>query len=386
MSTTTPGSVGDVIASGEVIVCCGSGGVGKTTIAAIIGLELALAGRRVVVITIDPAKRLADALGVADGLGNEPVRITTNPGDRSGAGELWAAMLDPATTFDLLVRQTAPSPERAERILSNRFYRNIAGALSGTQEYMAAERLYALHDDPRFDVVVVDTPPSRHALDFIDAPGTLSRFLDHAVFKLMMVPARRGLRVLNVAAQPVLRSIGKVVGGDVLADAIGFFQAFEGMESGFRDRAVAVTALLRSGQTRFVLVASPKRDTIDEAAFLAARLGDSALAVDALIVNRSTPVFARPRAARRKADAALWENFTELTALAESERAQVQPLVEQLARQNAGQVAGPDAEPVEGHGDPVPLAWVPLLRDDVHDLDALEQIRRLLFGATAPAG
>ena len=386
MNAAVPPSVRDVVTSAEVIVCCGSGGVGKTTIAAIIGLELALAGRRVVVITIDPAKRLADALGVADGLGNEPVRITTNPGDRSGAGELWAAMLDPATTFDLLVRQTAPSPERAERILSNRFYRNIAGALSGTQEYMAAERLYALHDDPRFDVVVVDTPPSRHALDFIDAPGTLSRFLDHAVFKLMMVPARRGLRVLNVAAQPVLRSIGKVVGGDVLADAIGFFQAFEGMESGFRDRAVAVTALLRSEQTRYVLVASPKRDTIDEAAFLAARLGDSALAVDALIVNRSTPVFARPRAARRKADAALWENFTELTALAEAERAQVQPLIEQLARHEAGQAAGPDGEPVEGHGDPVPLAWVPLLRDDVHDLDALEQIRRLLFGTTAPAG
>ena len=383
-------TVRDVITSAEVIVCCGSGGVGKTTIAAIIGLELARSGRRVVVITIDPAKRLADALGVADGLGNEPVRIATNPGersgDRSGSGELWAAMLDPAATFDMLVHQTAPSPERAERILSNRFYRNIAGALSGTQEYMAAERLYALHDDPRFDAVVVDTPPSQHALDFIDAPGTLARFLDHAVFKLMMVPARRGLRVLNVAAQPVLRSIGKVVGGDVLADAIGFFQAFEGMESGFRDRAVAVTALLRSEQTRFVLVASPKRDTIDEAAFLAARLGDSALAVDALIVNRSTPVFARPRAARKKADAALWENFTELTALAESERAQVQPFVEQLARQDAGHTAGADAEPVEGQGDPVALAWVPLLGDDIHDLDALEQIRGLLFGTTAPAG
>ena len=143
-------------------------------------------------------------------------------------------------------------------------------------------------------------------------------------------------------------------------------QAFEGMESGFHDRAIAVTALLRSDQSRFVLVASPKRDTLDEAAFFAARLGESSLAVDALIVNRSTPLFARPRASRRKADAPLWANLDELTALAEAERAQVQPLVEQLGA--------------------APMAWVPLLGDDVHDLDALEQIRRLLFGATAPAG
>ena len=155
-------------------------------------------------------------------------------------------MLDTRATFDELVRANAPTPEQAERIMANAFYRNVAGALSGTQEYMAAERLHALHGDPRFDVVVVDTPPTRNALDFLDAPGTLARFLDHPLFKLMMVPTRRGLKVLNVAAQPVLRTIGKVVGGDVLADAIAFFQAFDGMEVGFRQRADDVMALLRS--------------------------------------------------------------------------------------------------------------------------------------------
>lgn len=354
MSSTVANPLRDALATAEVIVCCGSGGVGKTTAAAVIGMEMARLGRRVVVVTIDPAKRLADALGVIEGLGNEPTRLALDV-----TGELWAAMLDPAETFDGLVRHTAPSPEQAERILANSFYRNIAGALSGTQEYMAAERLAALHLDVRFDVVVVDTPPSRHALDFLDAPGTLARFLDHPVFRLLMLPARRGLRVLNMAAQPVLRSIGKVVGGDVLADAIAFFQAFEGMEAGFRERAGTVMTLLRSPSTRFVVVASPKADTVDEARFFTSRLKDSALTVSALIINRSTPVFANPTHQRRKADAALWANLDELTAMAQAEHDQVGPLVEEI--------------------DGAPVAWVPLLDDDVHDLDGLERIRRLLF-------
>jgi anion-transporting ArsA/GET3 family ATPase len=356
--------------SGDVIICCGSGGVGKTTVAAVIGLELARRGQRVVVVTIDPAKRLADALGVTaapgtkGGLGNEPTRLVL-PGTPT-TGELWAAMLDPAATFDGLVRQTAPSPERAERILANPFYRNIAGALSGTQEYMAAERLYALHSDPRFDVVVVDTPPSRHALDFLEAPSTLARFLDHPVFKLLMVPARRGLSVLNVAAQPVLRSIGKVVGGAVLADAIAFFQAFDGMEAGFRDRAGAVMTLLRSETSRYVLVASPQSDTVDEARFFADRLHQASLRVSALIVNRSTPTFPKPAVPRRKADAALWANLDELESMATAEHEHLAAL--------AGQV------------DDAPVAWVPLLSDDVHDLDGLELVRALLFGPSGVAG
>jgi len=354
-----------------VVVCCGSGGVGKTTTAAVLGLQLAEQGRRVVVVTIDPAKRLADALGLAGGLTNDPTQLEID-----ATGELWATMLDTAATFDGLVRTNAPSEEQAERILSNRFYRNIAGALSGTQEYMAAERLYALHGDPRFDVVIVDTPPSRHALDFLEAPGTLARFLDHPLFKLLMMPTRRGLKVLNVAAQPVLRTIGKVVGGDVLADAIAFFQAFDGMETGFRDRADAVMTLLRSDATRYVLVAAPKRDTIDEARYFAARLAESSLAVSALIVNRSTPQFATPTtqrsttqrstAKRDRATASLWDNHDELAATAVAERAQLGDLVTDVA--------------------PAPVAWVPMLSSDVHDLTGLRQIRELLFGPATTTG
>ena len=361
------GALDRALDGAAVVVCCGSGGVGKTTTAAVLGLQLAEQGRRVVVVTIDPAKRLADALGLAGGLTNEPARLPID-----AAGELWATMLDTAATFDGLVRANAPSPEQAERILSNRFYRNIAGALSGTQEYMAAERLSALHADPRFDVVIVDTPPSRNALDFLDAPGTLTRFLDHPLFKLMMMPTRRGLKVLNVAAQPVLRSIGKVVGGDVLADAIAFFQAFDGMETGFRDRADAVMSLLRSDATRYVLVAAPKRDTIDEARFFAGRLADSSLAVSALIVNRSTPVFATPTSARprtagrRPALVALWANHDELAATAAAERAQMSGLVADVT--------------------PAPVSWVPMLASDVHDLGGLREIRGLLFGPATATG
>ena len=351
----------DLISSSNVVVCCGSGGVGKTTTAAALGLEAARNGRRCVVVTIDPAKRLADALGVPGGLTNDPTRLTID-----GPGELWALMLDTATTFDGLVTAYAANPDQASRILTNSFYRNIAGSLGGTQEYMAAERLLALHRDKRFDLVIVDTPPTRNALDFLDAPRTLARFLDHPVFKLMMMPTRRGLRVLSVAAQPVLRSIGKVIGTEVLADALAFFQAFDGMETGFRDRADEVIELLHGDKTRFVLVASPRVDTIDEARFFADRLVDKNLVVGAIIVNRATPDFGEPtgKRPRVKADAALYDNQAELHALAAAEHAQIAPLISDTGL------------------DPT---WVPLLPGDVHDLDALDRIRTLLFASSTAA-
>jgi len=352
----SPPPLGDVLLAAEVLVCCGSGGVGKTTTAATIALELATRGRRAVVVTIDPARRLADALGLPGGLTNEPARLDL---PLAGGGELWATMLDTAATFDGLVRAGAPSAEQADRILANPFYRNIAGALSGTQEYMAAERLHALHADDRFDVVVVDTPPTRHALDFLEAPGTLARFLDHPLFRLLMLPTRRSLKVLNVAAQPVLRTIGKVVGGDVLADAIAFFQAFEGMETGFRRRADEVMALLASPVTRFVLVAAPREDTLDEARWFAGRLRAADLEVAALVVNRATPRFEVPEDERSPEDATLWENLDELVAAAAAEQAQLEPLLSEV----------PGAA----------VAWVPMLPGDVHDLDSLEEIRRLLI-------
>ena len=168
-------------------------------------------------------------------------------------------MLDTKSTFDDLVTTYAADEEQAERILANRFYRNISGALSGTQEYMAMEKLYELHADSDFDLVVVDTPPTRHALDFIDAPRRLTRFLDHRLYRVLTAPTRGVMRAVNAAAQTFMRSVSKVVGADVFDDAIAFFQAFEGMEAGFKERADKVLQLLSDPSTAFVLVASPRR-------------------------------------------------------------------------------------------------------------------------------
>ena len=377
-----------VMSEAEVVVCCGSGGVGKTTCAAVLGLEGARRGRRVVVVTIDPARRLADALGLPGGLSGEPQLIDLGADDGPGAGagdgdgddsaiegELWAMMLDTAATFDGLVERYAADEAQVERILSNPFYRNMAGALSGTQEYMAAEKLHELHGDDRFDLVIVDTPPSRSALDFLEAPGVLARFLDHRLFKLLMLPTRTGLRALGTAAQPVLRAIGRVVGSDVLADTVAFFQAFAGMESGFRERANEVVELIRAPETAFVIVASPRHDTIEEAVWFGEQLVEQGVDVAAAIVNRTHPEFgegtsldardASWRAAEAGDDdlSALWSNVAELRTLRERELAVLSPLVD---------VAGAEQ-----------LATMPLLDRDVHDLEGLRLIADHLFAGDA---
>ncbi len=357
-----------VLGDAAVVVCCGSGGVGKTTTAAVIGLQAARAGRRAVVVTIDPARRLADALGLPGGLAPEPQRIALE----DAPGELWAMMLDTAAAFDGVVRRNAGDEEQAERILANTFYRNISSALSGTQEYMAAETLHQLHRDTRFDLVVVDTPPSRNALDFLEAPSVLARFLDHRLFRLLMLPARRGMRVVNAATQPLLRAIGRVVGSDVLADAVAFFQAFAGMERGFRQRAEDVTRLLRSDSTRYVIVASPHRDTVTEAVWFAGKLGEHGIARVAGVANRVHPAFGPGTAAAARARAAassdpkvaaLWRNLAELRDLAEAARAELAPFAALL--------------------DGGPLIEVPLLAGDVHDLAGLDEVRAHLFDEPA---
>jgi len=352
-----PSSLRTLVEECRILVCCGSGGVGKTTTAAVLALEAARAGRRAVVVTIDPAKRLADALGL-DGLTGTPAKI-----DGDWPGELWALMLDTKSTFDDLVVGNAADEAQARRILDNRFYRNISGALSGTQEYMAMEKLYELHQRTDFDLVVVDTPPTRNALDFIDAPRRLSRFLDHRLFRMVTAPGRGVMRAVNVAAQTFLRSVAKVVGAEVIDDAIAFFQAFEGMEEGFRQRADAVVELLSADETAFVLVASPRRDTIEEARFFAAKLAEADIAVRALIVNRMHPRFGkglaeatRDRAATLEGTAlgGLYENLADFQLVASREEEHLAGLAAAVA--------------------PAPVVRVPFLATDVHDIDGLTEL------------
>jgi anion-transporting ArsA/GET3 family ATPase len=361
MSTASvPPGLDELIRERTIIVCCGSGGVGKTTAAGAIAVAGAQLGRRTCVVTIDPAKRLADALGL-DSLTNEPGQIS---GDWPDGGELWALMLDTKTTFDDLVARYAASEEQAALILGNHLYRNIAGALSGTQEYMAMEKLHELYDEGRFDLIVVDTPPTRNALDFLDAPRRLTRFLDNRIFRLLIMPARTYMKMVGVATQAFLRTVAKVVGSDVVKDAVDFFSAFEGMEQGFRDRAQRVLELLSEPVTAFVLVAAPRRDAIQEALFFAERLEESDIEVQALVLNRMHPRFgpvpsvltgdSAASAPSAAALLALLGNLRDLDGIAEREERYLKNLTRQVA--------------------PAPVVRVPLLDDDVHDLDGLRQV------------
>ncbi len=368
-----------VVGQSHVVVCCGSGGVGKTTTAALIAMEGAREGRKAVVVTIDPARRLADALGL-EGLTNEPSKIE---GDWSG--ELWALMLDTKATFDGLVRRYSHDPEQAERILTNTFYKNISGSLSGTQEYMATEKLYELAVEGDYDLVVVDTPPTRNALDFLEAPKRLSHFLDHRLYRVLMLPTRGIVKAVNVAAQTLVRSLAKVVGADVISDAIAFFGAFEGMEQGFKERAERVDELLVADDTAFVLVASPKSDTVIEAGYFADKLKEHGITVRGLIVNRMQPSFpspegaavaSTPEATRLRAatlsdsinSSALADHYTCLAdarALARGEESHLTGLTERVA--------------------PAPVVRVSLQPFEVTDLGALSGLGDVVFGRNAGA-
>jgi anion-transporting ArsA/GET3 family ATPase len=352
-----------IAAESQTVICAGPGGVGKTTCAAAIALHGARLGRRSCVVTIDPAKRLADALGL-EVLTNEPHRVDIQA-DPEVPGELWALMLDTKTTFDDVVRRNAGSDEQARAILDNRLYRNISGALGGTQEYMAMEKLYELHSEGRFDLIVVDTPPTRHALEFLDAPDRLLRFLNNRLFRLLMLPTRAGLRAIGMASQAMLRSISRVVGGAVVADAMAFFSAFEGMEQGFRDRATKVQELLVDPGTAFVVVAAPRRDAVTEAIYFADRLRQSAGQVQALVINRMFPYFGPVPGEPESGSVispevtALLTNLRDLDKVADREEQHVAALAERL----------PGA----------PIVRVPFLSDDIHDLDGLAAVGRWLF-------
>ena len=371
-------TIDQVVRERSIVICCGSGGVGKTTTAAAFALEAARLGRRACVVTIDPARRLANSLGL-DTLTNQPTRI-----EGPWPGELHALMLDPKGTFDDLIRRYSDSAEQAEDIKVNRIYTNLTGTLSGTQEYMAMEKLYELVEEGGFDLVVVDTPPTRNALDFLDAPRRLTHFLENRLFQALMKPTRAGLKFMGVAAQALLRTIAKVAGADIVRDAVTFFQAFDGMEEGFRTRAARVRELLVQEGTSFVLVASPRPDSVDEAVHFAGKLAESHMSVTALVVNRVQPRFAddaqlvsvRSGAGRPDGRALdqLVENLSGYTAASDREEQAFADLVAQVA--------------------PAPVYRVPLLNSDVHDLDGLGTIADLLFteeggpsgAATDPVG
>jgi anion-transporting ArsA/GET3 family ATPase len=365
-------AVADLAGERHILVCCGSGGVGKTTTAAALALEGARRGRNTVVVTVDPARRLANALGL-DALSHTASEIDPKLWDPEGeaapGGRLSALMLDSKSTFDELVLKYAADTEQGDRILENRFYRNISSALSGTQEYMATEKLHELHEEGGWDLIVVDTPPTRHALDFIEAPARLTRLLDNRLFRLVMAPTRASFKVANLALVTFFRTVAKVIGSEVVEDLVAFFQAFEGMEDGFRQRARKVTQLLGDRSTAFVLITSPSRDAISEAGFFSRRLREGGLAIDGLVVNRIHPTFGadHPQGVRARSVALagselgeLYENLADFSELAGRERRQLAGLEEAV-------------------GD-VPVVRVPLLPSEVCDFTGLLAVGRHLVG------
>lgn len=357
----------------HIVVCCGSGGVGKTTTAAALALRAAERGRKTVVLTIDPAKRLAQALGLRE-LSNQPKQVSIEGFEP--AGDLNAMMLDMRRTFDDMVLAHA-GQERAEQILNNHFYQTISTSFSGTQEYMAMEKLGQLSADGTWDLIVVDTPPSRSALDFLDAPQRLSTVLDGRLIKMLSSPARvggKGLRkIVGAGLGMFAKAVSAIIGGQLLADAAAFVQAFDSTFGGFRERAAQTYRLLRSPGTAFLVVAAPEPDALREATYFVERLAGERMPLAGLVANRTHPVVAGLAGARAA------------TAAEEMEATGSAPLAAAVLRVHVDRVAVAEREKrllarfTRAHPE-VSLVGVPALPSDVHDLAGLREIGRRLAG------
>lgn len=292
---TVNGPLLDRLAGAHVVICAGPGGVGKTTTAAAIGLALARTGRRICVVTIDPARRLAEALGIGE-LTNDPVPVPVAPLGVAAPGELWAMMLDPKRTFDGLVAELSPDATTRDRLLQNPLYRHVSSAAGGGHEFTAVARLHDLAADPRFDVIVLDTPPSRNAVDFLDAPDRISAVLEGRAVRALIGAGKTGFaaRVAQRAVGIAMGGLQRLTGIDVLRDMQAFFEAIGPLSDGFAHRAAAVRDLLRDDATRFVVVTSPEPVPAAEAVVLRRHLDEVGMPFRALIVNRVTPAALAP--------------------------------------------------------------------------------------------
>jgi anion-transporting ArsA/GET3 family ATPase len=363
--------------SNRVVVCCGAGGVGKTTTAAAMALRAAEYGRTVVVLTIDPAKRLAQALGIKD-LGNTPQRVALAP---EVTGELHAMMLDMRRTFDEMVVSYSPAG-RADAILENQFYQTVATSLAGTQEYMAMEKLGQLLAEDKWDLVVVDTPPSRNALDFLDAPKRLGSFMDSRLWRLLLAPGRGIGRLVTGAVGLAMKVLSTVLGSQMLSDAAGFVQALDATFDGFRQKADRTYELLKRRGTQFVVVSAAEPDALREASFFVDRLSQERMPLAGLILNRTHPLLCDLKADRAgeaadALEASGGDNGPDALAAAvlriHSDRALTAKREVRLLSRFTG------ANPA------VAIVGVPSLPFDVSDLEALRAIADQITGEAAAA-
>jgi anion-transporting ArsA/GET3 family ATPase len=355
-------NMADLLDGKRVAICAGSGGVGKTTTSAAMAMGLAAEGARVCVVTIDPARRLADALGIEQ-LGSEPRRVDGARFAGHGItieGELWAMMLDPKHTFDELIEQLAPDEKTRDEILANRIYRELSSAVAGSQEFTAVAKLYELDRSGRFDVIVLDTPPSRNALDFLDAPDRLTGFLEGRALRLFLAPSGLAARVVGRGTSVVFSVLRRVTGVDLMNDLSVFFSALSGVMDGFRERAAGVKALLSDPATTFLIVTSPEREPVEEAIFFRGKLREASMPFGGLVITRVHPLAdgADEVLARKVA-----KTLREFRVLAHRDSESVARLVREL-------------------DEPDPIL-IPHLDGDVHDVDGLVAVHRHLFADAA---
>jgi anion-transporting ArsA/GET3 family ATPase len=354
----------------RIIVCCGSGGVGKTTTSAALGLRAAEQGRKVVVLTIDPARRLAQSMGLSE-LDNRPRAVVGV--DTARGGRLDAMMLDMKRTFDEVVESHA-TPEKSQQILDNPFYQALSSSFAGTQEYMAMEKLGQLHAEAlrsgRWDLIVVDTPPSRSALDFLDAPDRLASFLDGRLIRILLMPTRGPARLLSAGVNVVTNAISKVLGGQMLRDVQTFVAAIDSLFGGFRARADKTYQILKDPQTAFVVVASPDTDALREAAFFVERLAADGMPLSGLVLNRVTTAAVSGISAQAALAAAekLDDDHALTSALLRLQAERLARITRERGLRRRFAAAHPS----------VATVTVAALPSDVHDLDSLREIGALL--------
>ncbi len=376
-----------LLAAKEIVITCGSGGVGKTTTAAAAAAMAAhRQGGRVLVLTVDPAKRLATALGL-EGFGNEATRVPDSAFRRRGGaqprGELWAAMLDTKQSWDQLVRRHAPDARTAEQILTNKLYANISGRFVQSHEYIAMERLYELHQSGRYDLIVVDTPPTRNALDFLEAPSRMADFFSSRFLKLLAAPSRN--RLVSAASRPFYSVADRVLGSQFLSDIGEFFTLFERMGPGFVQRARAVERVLHDRRTTFLVVTTLEAAPVHEAEYFVTSLDRMGFHLGALVLNKALPPWLLAEAPARLADSlreSAGDTATRLAPALEAESAQVQRVLCEVADAflNYQLVAQREAEQkaeLSAHAEV--LVTVPAFDQDIHDLAGLLRLGEALF-------
>ena len=381
----------DLLAAKEMVVVCGSGGTGKTTVAAALGVQAAVQlGGRVLVLTVDPARRLATSLGLGP-LGNTAVQVPASAFTDVGAecrGELWVAMLDTKAGWDELIRRHAPDPVLRDQVLANPLYRNITGRFVTSHDYIAMEQLHDLHASGQYDLVIIDTPPSRNALDLLDAPGRMKEFFGGRLLKWLTVPYRS--RLFAAASKPFTQIADRVLGSRFLQDIADFFILFQTMEEGFVARAGEVERLLVDDRTTFIVVSTLEAAPAREARFLADELHRRKMPLGALVLNRTMPVSVR-RPAVVKAAAGLRDvaadaaKVRELAKATGAKPAEVKRVLAEVAERfrDVTVVAGREAERRSELETAAPLtAVVPTMPSDVHDLAALLALGEHLAGPT----